>query len=80
MDGIAFGIVITGATMWAVSVLGVLAMGIVARRNDPRIIVDDPWERPEVAASWRQYEHRASSTGSVPAAGSTRRSHPRSAA
>jgi hypothetical protein len=80
MDGIAFGIVITGATVWAGSVLGVLVMGIAARRNDPRVVVDDPWEQPEIATRWRQYEHPVDSTEKAPTAGSTHRSHPRSAA
>jgi hypothetical protein len=80
MDGMAFGIVITGATVWACSVLGVLALGIAARRNDPRVVVDDPWERPEIAARWRQYEHPVDPTEKAPTARSTGRSHPRSAA
>jgi hypothetical protein len=80
MDGIAFGIVITGATLWAGSVLGVLLLGIAARRNDPRVVVDDPWERPDVAARWRAYERSVDSTEKDPAGRSTRRSNPRSAA
>jgi hypothetical protein len=84
MDGIAFGVIITGASVWACSVLGVLALGIAARRNDPRVVVDDPWERPEIAARWREYEHPVDSTEkAVPAQStgrSTGRSHPRSAA
>jgi hypothetical protein len=80
MDGITFGIVITGATIWAGSVLGVLAMGIAARRKNPRVVVDDPWEQPDVAAGWRRYERRDDSTEEVPAAESTSRSQTRSAA
>jgi hypothetical protein len=54
MNDIAFGVIITGATVWAASTLGVLALGLAARRRDPRIVMDDPWERPEVRAQWRK--------------------------
>ena len=54
MNDIAFGVIITGATVWAASTLGVLALGLAARRKDPRVVIDDPWERPEVRAQWRK--------------------------
>jgi hypothetical protein len=59
MNGIAFGVIITGATIWAVSTLGVMTLGLAARRKDPRIVMDDPWEQPEVAARWRELERSA---------------------
>jgi hypothetical protein len=79
---IAFSVIITGATVWAVSVLGVLVLGIAAHRNDPRVVGDDPWERPEIAARWHEHTRAAGSADaparpSKPAPG---RSHPRSAA
>lgn len=83
MDGIAFGVIITGGMVWAVSTLGVLVLGLAARRNDPRVVTDDPWERPEIAARWREYERRAgaaSPTKAVPQGSQQSRSHGRSAA
>ena len=79
---IAFGVIITGATVWAVSVLGVLVLGIAARRNDPRVVVDDPWERPEIAARWHEHTRAEGSAGASGQASrpAPDRSHPRSAA
>ena len=58
MNGIAFGVIITGATVWAASTLGVLALGLAARRKDPRVVIDDPWERPEVSGPVAQARTR----------------------
>jgi hypothetical protein len=81
---IAFSVVVTGATIWAASVLGVLVLGIAARRNDPRVVVDDPWERPDVAARWQEHVRRegeAEGEGTGRGAGpATGRKNPRSAA
>jgi hypothetical protein len=92
---IAFSVIATGATVWAASVLGVLVLGIAARRNDPRVVVDDPWERPEIAARWEERAHPDGpddlddiadsvdpAAGRPPRAGdpASRRSNPRSAA
>ena len=71
MNDIASSVIITGATIWAASTLGVLVLGLAARRKNPRVIIDDPWERPEVRAQWRRLalesdeaEERAASTRS----------------
>jgi hypothetical protein len=71
MNDIAFGVIITGATVWAASTVGVLVLGLAAHRKDPRVVIDDPWERPEVRAQWRRLalesdeaEERAASTKS----------------
>jgi hypothetical protein len=78
---IAFSVIVTGATIWAASVLGVLVLGIAARRNDPRIVVDDPWERPEIAARWQEHAQGEPAEGTGRAADpATGRSNPRSAA
>lgn len=77
MNDIAFGVIITGATVWSVSTLGVLVLGLAARRRDPRIVVDDPWERPEVRAQWRRLalsEDEHEETGRPAAKSRSRRS------
>ncbi len=63
MNAIAFSVIMTGATVWAISTLTVMTLGLAAHRKDSRVVVDDPWEQPGVAARWRELELAAGDVG-----------------